>query len=399
MSGILCGDEDGSYLVVNEILIDVGRLVYRFMKGRLPTGIDRVSLAYVAHFAPRARAVVRVAGRTIVLSRAGSDRLFAHLLAPGPDFAWAARRIVGLESLRLPQPGWMRGRFLFNTSHSSLELPAYRAQLRRQGVKPLFLVHDLIPLTHPEYCRAGERDRHVARMETVLNVGCGVIANSQVTLDDLRRYAMARNKTMPAAVAAPLAPSPLPPPSANRPLDGPYFVMLGTIEPRKNHWLMLQLWRRLAERYGDLAPSLVIIGQRGWEYENVEDMLERCEALRGKVFERNACSDAEVSTFLRHAQALLFPSFAEGYGMPLAEALAAGVPVIASDLPVFHAIAGDVPDYADPLDVPRWMALIEEYAQEGSVARSAQVERMVRYRAPTWEGHFATVDAFLDGLG
>lgn len=384
---------------VDEVLIDVSRLVYRSMMRRLPTGVDRVSLAYVAHFAPRARAVVRTAGRIIVLSRAGSDRLFAHLLAPGPDCAGAAWRIVGLEGLRLPQAGWMRGRFLFNTSHSSLDSPAYRAQLRRQGGKPLFLVHDLIPLTHPEHCRAGERDRHAARMETVLDVACGVIANSEATLEELRRYARKKGKPMPAAVAAPLAPWPLPPPSPERPLDGPYFVMLGTIEPRKNHWLMLQLWRRLVERYGQRAPSLVIIGRRGWEYENVEDMLERCEALRGKVFERNACIDAEVSTFLRHAQALLFPSFAEGYGMPLAEALAAGVPVIASDLPVFHAIAGDIPEYVDPLDAPRWMGLIEHYARDGNSAREAQKARMAGFRARTWKEHFEVVEAFVESLG
>jgi len=144
-------------------------------------------------------------------------------------------------------------------------------------------------------------------------------------------------------------------------MTAPYFVVLSTIEPRKNHWFLLQMWRRLVETMGDSAPRLVIIGQRGWECENVAYMLERSEKLKGFVFEYSNCTDEELATYLHHAQALLFPSFAEGYGMPLVEALAFGVPVIASDLPVFREVAGEIPEYVDPLDGKRWAELVKEY--------------------------------------
>lgn len=65
-----------------------------------------------------------------------------------------------------------------------------------------------------------------------------------------------------------------------------YFVVLGTIEPRKNHLLLLQVWRQLIEELGLAAPRLVIIGQRGWECEQVVDLLDRCEVLRGVVLEK-----------------------------------------------------------------------------------------------------------------
>ena len=200
-------------------------------------------------------------------------------------------------------------------------------------------------------------------------MGYGIIANSAATLEELTAYAKAHGLPMPPATVALLAPARLPEPAVDAPLNKPYFVMLGTIEPRKNHWLMLQLWRQLIERLGEHAPRLVIIGQRGWECENVVDLLERCESLKGFVFEYSVCSDAELATWLHHAQALLFPSFAEGYGMPLVEALAQGVPVIASDLPVFREIAGDIPEYIDPLDGKRWSELIVEYALVESPAR------------------------------
>ena len=382
---------------MREVLIDVTRLLGRFMKGRLPTGVDRVNLAYVRHYGQRARAVVRLAGLSFVLPKAESDRLFQWLLVP------TGRLNVAILMARGLLLGWNKQRvagcFLFNAGHSGLEQDAYPAMLRRQQVRPLFVVHDLIPITHPEYCRHGERERHLARMNNVLAVASGVIANSQATLKELASFAESAGQPLPRPVVALLAPGMSGISPGKRPMAPPYFVILSTIEPRKNHWLLLQLWRGLVERLGQEAPRLVVIGQRGWECENVVDLLERCERLKGFVVEHSICSDAELVTYLYHAQALLFPSFAEGYGMPLVEALALGVPVIASDLPVFREIAGEIPEYIDPLDGKRWSELVTEYARPDSQLRIAQLRRIGDFKVPTWADHFAKVDALLEQLG
>ena len=125
------------------------------------------------------------------------------------------------------------------------------------------------------------------------------------------------------------------------------------------------------------------------------DQLERSRLLRGYVFEFSRCGDVELATYLHHAQALLFPSFVEGYGMPLIEALAASVPVIASDLAVFREFAGEIPEYADPLDAHRWLALIKDYSKPNSEQRLAQLTRMQSFRLPTWEQHFAQLESLL----
>ena len=235
-------------------------------------------------------------------------------------------------------------------------------------------------------------------MNTMLGMGHGVIANSAATLEELTAYARANSLPMPPTAVALLAPARLLKPVTETPLNKPYFVMLGTIEPRKNHWLVLQLWRQLIERLGQAAPRLVIIGQRGWECENVVDLLERCEPLKGFVFEHSVCSDAELASWLHPAQALLFPSFTEGYGMPLVEALAIGLPVIASDLPVFREIAGDIPEYVDPLDGKRWGNLIVEYAKPESRVRLDQCNKIAGFVVPTWEAHFGQVEALMERL-
>jgi glycosyltransferase involved in cell wall biosynthesis len=262
------------------------------------------------------------------------------------------------------------------------------------------MVHDLTPINHPEFCRVGESMRHTARIRAILTTAAGIVTNSRATLEALSRFAYASGLAMPPVLVAPLGcgltaqfsrPNPADAPTPS----GPYFVMLGTIEPRKNHWMILQVWRRMVDRYGSTAPKLLVIGQRGWKCENVLDLLERCAQLRGVVFELPNCSDTELACYLAGARALIFPSFDEGYGLPLIESLSLGVPVLASNLPVFREIAGDIPDYLDPLDGVGWMSCIEDYRLPNSPLRAAQLERLAGFIAPTWQGHFEAVDKLL----
>ena len=383
---------------VPRILIDISRLFYRKLAGRLPTGIDRVGLEYLRHYADRARAVLTLGPFSSVLSAPDSLVAFRMLLSPGVNGRTPAARLIAKAYLNWWARPSVEGCVLLNTGHTGLEKTGYASGLRRRGARSVFFVHDLIPITHPQYCRPGERGRHVTRMRTAIDAAQGLIVPSHHTLETLTRFAGEAGLRLPPAVVAPLA-SALPRAEAGpRPIAAPYFVVLGTIEPRKNHILLLRIWRGLVERMGEASPRLAIIGHRGWENQAVFDLLDRCRELRGFVLEYGACSDEELVAWLRHAQALLFPSFTEGYGIPVAEALSLGVPVIASDLAVFREIAGGIPEYADPLDSRRWTELIEEYARAGSGPRATQLDRMKGYRATTWQDHVKTVDGFLSTL-
>jgi glycosyltransferase involved in cell wall biosynthesis len=381
------------------LLIDISRLMGRVYRGRIPTGVDRVCLAYVAQFKDQAQAVIQTRGWRRILPYRESQELFGLLQHPGPSFILDAARLIGRVCMTSWSPQKVNGRVYFNLGHTGLEQAGMAAWVMRNRQKAVFMVHDLIPVTHPEYCRPGERERHVGRMRTVLKSGAGIVTNSQATLGELQQFARAAGLVLPPVAVAPLAPAALPMPvDSTPPLPYPYFVVVGTIEPRKNHLLLLNVWRELAAQLGGRVPHLVVIGQRGWECENVVDMLERCEALRGIVHELHACSDSELARYLGHARALLFPSFAEGYGLPLAEALMLGTPVIANDLPAFREIAGDVPDYIDPLDGPEWASAVREYALPGSASRAAQLHRMDRFALPTWPRHFEHVQSLLERL-
>jgi glycosyltransferase involved in cell wall biosynthesis len=382
-------------------LIDISRLLARAGAGRLPTGVDRVCLRYIARWGVQARAVLIKQNWRRMLGTATSQALFEHLVQPR---AFEAAGRMQWEIAKAMVPPWpsqnAEGALALYLGHTGLERPDFAPWLRRTGQRPVYLVHDLIPITHPEYCRAGEDAHHRQRMAVVLQTAAGVIANSSDTLRALAAFAAETGHSLPPTAVAPLA-SGLDKPSAatERPLGAPFFVTLGTIEPRKNHLLLLNLWRELVARLGAAAPKLVVVGQRGWECEQVVDMLERCAALRDHVIEVPNADDAALCRWLSHAQALLFPSFAEGFGMPLVEALGLGLPVLASDLPVFQEFAGGVPEWLSPVDGLGWLQAVLDYSDTQHPRRQAQLARLAHWHAPTWDDHFAAVDALLLRLG
>jgi len=378
------------------LLLDVTRLVWRRWVGRHPTGIDRVCLSYLEHFAPQAQAVIHHRYFRGIVDRHASQELFAILLEPPAGFRAALVKafLRHLSGMR----GKARRRLYLNIGHTGLDSQGFRAWVDRTGVRPVYFVHDLIPMTDPEYCRSGEDERHRARMRTVLSTASGVIGNSQSTLDELARFSATENLPYPPTLAAWLGETPFQPPLGPAEPDRPTFVVLGTIEARKNHLLLLNIWRRLVERLKADAPQLLIIGQRGWEAAEVCGMLDHLGPLSGHVIECGNCSDEEVALHLATARALLFPSKAEGFGLPLVEALRLGVPVIASSLPVFEEIGQGVPMLLDPSDEAAWETAIIDYAQPVSAARDAQLRRMASFRPPTWKGHLDAVENWLSTL-
>ncbi len=381
------------------LLLDVTRLIWRRWVGRLPTGIDRVCLAYLDRYRNEAQAVIQYRGFRRILAEASSDRLFDILQKPRRSVRRDITVLIAREwsRARHGQPGG--GRLYINTGHTALHERRYLEWTQTADVRPVYMIHDLIPITHPEYCRAGESERHVQRVRNMLASAVGIVGNSRATLDSLTTFAAAEGVATPDMLAVPLGTAPRLDAPADPPTpDRATFVMLGTIEARKNHFLLLQIWARLVRAYGGNAPRLLIIGQRGWECEEVFELLDRSEELRDAVIEAANCSDAEVGRHLRGARALLFPTLVEGYGLPLIEALAMGTPVIASDLPVFHEVGQEVPDFIDPLDGPAWQAAVEAYSRIESAPRKAQLARLAHFRAPSWDDHFASVNTWLEAL-
>lgn len=394
-----------------DLILDLSRLISRADR-TTPTGIDRVELAYARHLLDVAGSRLRFAalnpiGRVAALPRAAAERYVEKLervwageaAGKGPDLVTQGRALL-LFALRDGEAALTSGRrtrrpTYINVSHHHLDRPAaIRRVLKATGGRFVSLVHDLIPIQLPEYNRPGHDLKHVERMRTVAGLSDVVIVNSDDTGAALAPF-LAEAGRAPPLVSAPLGVhvSATDARRTRHEAKAPYFVCISTIEPRKNHLLLFNIWRRLAE--GGAVPKLHLAGHRGWHNEAALDVIERSASLRPHLVEHKALSDRDMGELLAGARALLMPSFAEGYGLPVAEALAAGVPVLCSDLPTLRGIGGEAPEYLDPLDGLAWLAGVRAYADAKDERRRAQLDRIKAWSPPSWEAHFAKVDPHL----
>lgn len=389
------------------VLIDVTRLLLRIIKGKNATGVDRVCLAYIDYFSKNAQAILAWKSKVTVLDKKTSEQLF-HLLLNNPKQKSRNFWIHTLVKSMFLTPnhlGNYEGCFYFNINHKGLEYEEYINKILRLKLIPIFFIHDLIPITHPEFCRAAEKDLHVKRMLNVLRADGGILVNSAFTQQQLAAFAEQNQMALPPTEVAWLSCKFLTQQSQSQPdedfiknLGQNYFVMLSTIEPRKNHLTILHIWRELFEKYKAQTPKLVLIGQRGWECEQVIDLLERSPAIRQCLVEIPSASDSRIVDVLKNARALLFPSYVEGYGLPLVEALYLGVPVLASDIEVFNEIGQQIPEFIHPIDGVSWMSYIEDYMQPTSEKRALQLKRLAHYQHWEWLQHFECVDALMQKL-
>lgn len=246
-------------------------------------------------------------------------------------------------------------------SHHHLTLPHVIARfLQRTNARLVVMIHDLIPILFPEYSGPRERRRHQKRLETITSLNGLVITPSKAVKRDIENY-LPGKLTIKAIMhgVQPLCETKQQDTHCTPAPPFKYFTYISTIEPRKNHLLLLNIWREMSLHIpADQMPHLILIGRRGWENENIIDMLDRCPSAQIFVHEYNNLNDKQVTHLLTHSYGLLFPSFAEGFGLPLAEALLANIPAICSDLSVFHEIARDGAFYLNPLDGPKWKEMI-----------------------------------------
>jgi glycosyltransferase involved in cell wall biosynthesis len=286
-----------------------------------------------------------------------------------------------------------------NVGQVGLAIPRIVSWLRyRPDVKSVFMLHDVIPLERPELVSSRDCRRHRKIVDRTARYASGLIASTAAAREAVLSALCLRGRpSIPVeTVPFPVAPLFLEHNGPDQELcTRDYFVVCGTIEPRKNHHLLLSVWHELIARRGQHAPKLVIVGSPGWGAGPVLDLLERCQTLRNHVILAHGLSSPALRGLIAHAKALLMPSFAEGFGLPIIEALAVGTPVIASDLPAHREIAGNLAIYRDPTDCPGWLADVCMFA-DGSGSALEIRKRVAEYQPTTWDEYFVRIERFLN---
>lgn len=157
------------------------------------------------------------------------------------------------------------------------------------------------------------------------------------------------------------------------------YLMVGMISPRKNHALAIDAFDRLWSAGADVR--LAIAGNYGWDCSELMDRIRRHPQFGRKLFWFKDVSDSELDFGYRSAAGLVTASFAEGFNLPIVEALSKGCPVLASDLPVHREVGGDHAAYFYSGDAAGLAELITEQRQRGTLPGVASPES---FRWPDW---------------
>ena len=388
------------------IWLDLTRLLTRVGRGAL-SGIDRVEVAYLRHLLPLddARFLVRTTRGFLLLDRGGAEHLLAMALGDVPlgeadtfsrmtlrggrprHKAEAALRPLAVDRSTGGGLARMVARhqpaLYLNTGHSNMVAQTFRAV---RDATVAVLVHDLIPVLHADLVPSNQPAVFAEKIRAVEAHADVILANSAATEADI--VAWRKGKDGPTIVTARLGIE-LELGSAVQTEPGRY-VMIGTVEPRKNQTVVLEAWAKLAEEMPEQdLPQLHIIGAAGWQAPQILMAIANHPLRASAIHYHGPLSDAETAAHLAKASGLLYPTLAEGFGLPPFEALAVGARPIVSDLPVLRDGLGDHAIYVDPTDVYAWIETIKQH-----FAGSVPVPD-TEFALPTWAEHFDLVAAGL----
>lgn len=249
-------------------------------------------------------------------------------------------------------------------------------KLREQGVGIVSVIYDLIPLTHPQFCDEGLVRVFDQWFDWIAKTADGFMAISQTISDQV---AAEVSKRLGAAEAqkrwhghfhlgseldlATDQSAVLPQLEKMFQAPEPVYLMVSTIEPRKNHTYLLDAFELLWSQ-GSQA-RLCIIGKVGWKCEALVQRIRKHPEWEKRLFMFNKANDTSLEYAYSKAKALVFPSYVEGFGLPLVEAMQRGVPAMASDIPVFREIGGDFMAYFDLAEPASLARLIRQYDESG----------------------------------
>lgn len=353
------GAGETSTLPARRLLIDVTGTVKR----DAGTGIQRVVKEIVRAFDADGDGALQVVAVRCENGRLLAARAFVAALSGGS----AAKTDADPEIEVAPGDRFL---MLSDSWNAFDTLAPVIAAIRASGGEIVSCIFDLIPELHPWACHEVTVPRYRAWLRRALMESDGFMAISQTVADELadhvERHGLPHRQGLKigwfhCGADLPVAATRAPRDKIRAAVSGPepVFLTVGTIEPRKGHRVALaafdSLWRE------DVSARLVIVGRRGWFEEAVIATITGHPEFGRRLFWFDDVEDGELTFLYENAAALVLPSFAEGFGLPIVEAARHGCPVICSDIPVFREVGGDGALYFQVNDPDALAAAIRDF--------------------------------------
>jgi glycosyltransferase involved in cell wall biosynthesis len=272
---------------------------------------------------------------------------------------------------------------------------------RERGVRLASVCHDVIPFLFPQYChRATVRDfpPYFLKLAAASEVMFCVSENSKRDAERVLREAGAPvprmevirlGDNLPAVTGGVW-------PEINELCRRKFMLCVATLERRKNHRVLYHALRLMRQALPEKSvPLLVFAGKPGWGVSDLLSDIALDPVTRGHIKLLHGASDAQLAELYRHAVCCLFPSYYEGWGLPVAEALAHGKVVLASNTSSLPEIGDDLVTYLDPLNPHEWARAMEEQMTNPDALAARETVVRAGYRPHPWSETAAQVAAKL----
>jgi glycosyltransferase involved in cell wall biosynthesis len=256
------------------------------------------------------------------------------------------------------------------------------------------VVHDVAFAVYPQFFSRADRLWMRRTIPSTMRRAAGILTVSEFSREEISRVFgipssridVAHNGVDPKFVDAPPRPSPM---------ELPFFVAVGNLQPRKNLDTLLRGFRILVERHPEVTERLVIVGQEWYRADAIHR--ESQSLLRsGRVVFSGYVSDDDLIGLLQRATAFAYPSIYEGFGLPVVEAMALGTPVLVGDIPVMREVAGDAAMRLPPSDPEAWADGLLRSATDAALRRDLASRGRARSSAFTWDACAARVLTVLE---
>lgn len=260
------------------------------------------------------------------------------------------------------------------------------------------VLYDMIPIFQPQAFNAELFKIYTRNMFEVVTNSDGLLAISESTKRDVQRFCDEMHVPCPEVEVIrlgddiPVSGHPTEP--AGLPHGEPFLLCVGTIEARKNHTLLYYAWKE-GLRKGVNMPHLVIVGRPGWYTNDIIHTMRTDPDTRGRIHFMHNTSDDELVWLYQNALFTIYPSYYEGWGLPVAESAAMGKLCLSSNQSSMPEIAGDLMDYFSPYDSADCADKVIYYLDE--TKRKEKEEKLQKeYKVVSWDTTYEEVKSALN---
>lgn len=384
--------------IVDVSVLPEGRRTRQREGARVP-GLVRSLLFWFQH--PRRRAIVLLERIRLAAPRGVAElaeRLSGRLLSPRYrrelTDAQGRRRTLIPYDMAVSVPIVLRPGDTLVFTGSEWGNPNFDALLEakeRDGFSVAALVHDIIPLLFPQFYEEFNLNAFRHYYENMMRLSDLIVFTSRCGQRDSEAYCDAKGIRLAGRAIVPLGADPIAM-DMSKPLQlpdelrpGGYALFVSTVEPRKNHAMLLSVWNRLWAAGVPQANDfkLVLVGRRGWLVDDLYAELETAARERRGLLLLSNVNDQQLGDLYRGSAFGIYTSLYEGYGLPLVEMFRLGKTVVSSNGGALAEVAGRFAPSLDPKDSDAWFALLKRWIEDPS-ARASYEAAVREFNHPGW---------------